>query len=82
MEPSLAESLAQTMEPAMVHCWDRSLAASLVPQTASMMATTTERHLAPMMAIPMDHCWSSSLAPNLVHSKASTTVTTMETDLP
>ena len=94
MEPSLAESLAQTMEPAMEHCWDRSLAASLVPQTDSMMATMTEPDLAQtrdqswaatmapswaqMTAPPMEHCWESSLAQDLVSLRESTTVTTKE----
>ena len=58
MEPSSAESLAQTMEPAMEHCWDRSLAASLVPQTASMMATTT----VPDLAQTRDQSWAATTA--------------------
>ena len=60
MEPSLAESLAQTMDPAMEHCWDRSLAASLVPQTASMMATATE----PDLAQTRDQSWAATTAPS------------------
>ena len=75
MEPSLAESLAQTMEPAMEHCWDRSLAASLVPQTASMMATTTEPDLAQMRdqgwAAMTDKSWESYLARLMMLPKAT-----------
>ena len=60
MEPSLAASLAQTMDPPMEHCWDQSLAASLVPQTASMMATTTE----PDLAQTRDQSWAATTAPS------------------
>ena len=90
MEHDLAASLAQTMK----YCWERNLAASLAPPTASMMVTMREPHLVQTMAqcwvamtepglvqmmVPAtEHHWDWSLATHLVPTKASTMVTTME----
>ena len=67
---SLAGSLVQTMEPTMVHCWERNLAVSSVAPNAPMMEPTKE----PDLVLPMDQSWVATMAKSLVQTMAPQTV--------